>query len=221
MQIASWLLVTSTLAAPPAPATNATASTGDVARPAVSFAADQQRATIGPLPAKFSPARTFGLGGSLMVSNTGIFGSTRYFFNSHLGAGISAGWMRPRTIYRTYYTANQNPILTSSTVSASPIVVYSFNETDSNREVSLRPFVTAGAGYLHASRPEGQLPGPNGYSYTAVSKYASFGSEIFFRDHPNFALSAEAIYYDIPKNFLNRYYVDGMNFQISASFYLK
>jgi hypothetical protein len=219
MQIASWLLVTSTFAAP-APATNAAPAADQT--PAVSYAAAQQRATVGPLPAQFSPARRFGLGGSLSVSNRGIAGSTRYFFNKHLGAGINAGWSRPRTYYSTYYTANQNPIVTSSTVQASPIVIYSFNETDSNREVSLRPYVTAGAGYLRASRPGGQtIAASSGYSYSGTSEYASFGSEIFFRDHPNFALSAEGIYYNIPKNFLNRYYTDGMNFQIAATFYLK
>lgn len=221
MQIASWLLVTSTLAAPTAPATNAPAPAADQAT-TVSYAAAQQRATVGPLPAQFSPARRFGLGGSLSVSNRGIAGSTRYFFNKHLGAGVTAGWSRPRAYYSTYYTANQNPILTSSTVQASPIVIYSFNETDSNREVSLRPYVTAGAGYLRASRPAGQtIAASSGYSYSGTSEYASFGSEIFFRDHPNFALSAEGIYYNIPKNFLNRYYTDGMNFQIAATFYLK
>jgi len=220
MQIASWLLVTSTLAVPPAPPT--TAPAGEAMRPAVSFAADQQRATIGPVPSQFSPARRLGLGGSIAVSNRGIAGSTRYFFNKHLGAGISAGWYRPYAGYSSYSTANNPVIRTTSTVQASPMVIYSFNETDQNREVSLRPYITAGAGYLRATRPLGTTTnGSNTYSLTGTSEYASFGSEIFFRDHPNFALSAEAIYYNIPTNFLNRYYTDGMNFQIAATFYLK
>jgi len=219
MQIVSWLLVTSTLAAPAVPATKAPATQPEVAAPAVSFVAPQQRPTTAPLSAS-SPARSIGLGGALSVSNYGISGSTRYYFNTHLGVAVSGGWFRPRTAYASYYTPG-SPVVqrTSSTVMASPSLIYSFNETDPNREVSLRPYAGLGLGYIRATRPSGPIS--PGYSYSATSQHASFGSEIFFRDHPNFALSAEAIYYNIPNRFLNRYYVDGMNFQVAATFYLK
>jgi hypothetical protein len=219
MQIVSWLLVTSSLAAPAAPATNAPATQPEVSAPAISFAAPQQRPTMAPLPSASTPARSIGLGGGLSVSNYGISGSTRYFFNKHVGFAISGGWYRPRT-YATYYTPNSAiEARTSSTVMASPSMIISFNETDPNREVSVRPYVGIGAGYIRASRPSG-LRAP-GYSYSATSQHASFGSEIFFRDHPNFALTAEAIYYNIPNDFMNRMYVDGLNFQVGATFYLR
>jgi outer membrane protein W len=222
MQIASWLLVTSALVAPPPshPATNAPVVRAEPATPAASFVAGQQRATSVAPVGSSTMAHRFGIGGSLAVSNYGIGGSTRYWFNKHVGVSMSAGWFRPRGYaYTTGYTTQ---VPRSSTVLATPSLMVMFNQTDPNRAVSLRPYVGIGVSYVHAlGGATNPITGLAASTYSSTTPQEFGGTEMFFRDHPNLAISAEATYYRLPTAFVNRYYVNGLNFNVAAHFYLK
>jgi len=226
MQIASWLLVTSTLIAAPAPrpSTNDTAVTADQTAQHTNFAA-QQRATIAATPANSSPVYRFGLGGNIVVSNYGIGASSRYWFTKHIGVAGLASWSPARRYNQySYLTGSTQTFETSSTISASPSVMFMLNQTDENREVSLRPYFGIGAGYIHATRGTAPIiTGPTGttVTYSGMTEHAYGGAEMMFRDYPNLAISGELIYYNIPNTFLNRIYMDGLNFQIAAHFYIK
>jgi len=229
MQLASWVLVSSTLVAPPArPATTGTAVSADQGRPAVTFAAPQQRGTIARPPVTSSPTYRFGLGGSVVMSNYGIGASARYWFNKHIGVSAMTQW-RPGREYSTYspFTGVLSTVQTSSTISATPSVMVMLNETDSNREVSFRPYMGVGSGYIRGSRFASQgVPGATpgvatSVTYSGRTDQAYGGTEMFFRDYPSLAISAEMIYVNVPRNFVNRYTTDGLNFQVAAHFYLK
>lgn len=221
MQIASWLLVTSTLAGPtvgPAPAAPAIQPTPS---PSASFAppvAAQQRRAVAPAVVTAPPHR-LGVGGSLQVSNYGINASTRYWFSRHVGLSMAAGWYRPRQYGYTGYTTQP----ASSTIGATPSVMVTFGQTDPNREVSLRPYAGVGVSYLRATSRPGQVFGapPSSVTYSSTSPVGLGGTEILFRDYPKFTLSAEGTYYRLPAQFVNRANVDGLNFQVAAHFYLK
>jgi len=220
MQIASWLLVTSTLVAPsPAPpATNAPVIRVAPAPPAASFDAAQQRQTVAPANSSMA-AHRLGVGGSLAVSNYGISGSSRYWFSKHVGLSMSAGWFRPRGY--GYSTGVATQAQRSSTLSATPSLMVTFNSTDPGRAVSLRPYVGVGVSYVRATSQPVQAASAAAGTYSSTTPQEFGGAEMFFRDHPNFALSAEATYYRLPAQFVNRYYVNGLNFNIAAHFYLK
>ena len=91
--------------------------------------------------------------------------------------------------------------------------------------MSLRPYVTAGAGTARSSRPGGQDDRRVQRFFTATRARAvdaSFGSGISSALIPNFALSAEGISLQHSEEFPEPGpYTDGMNFQIAATFYLK
>jgi outer membrane protein W len=218
MQIASWLLVTSTLVAPAVrPATTATTIGLEPAPPAVSVsAADsaQQRATMAP-PAATTPSHRLGFGGSLAVSNQGFSGSTRYWFSTHVGLSMAAGWYRPR-LYG-YSQAGTS----SSTLMAMPSLMVTFSSTDPNREVSLRPYLGAGVSYLHATTNVNQVVALPGTTYSSTTPVALGGTELFFRDHPSLTVSVDGIYYRLPSQFVNRANFDNLNVQVSVHFYLK
>lgn len=218
MQVALWLLVTSTLvpSVPPATAT-APAVSVTAAQPAATPDAAQQRAQITPTSAA-SPAHRVGFGGSLAVSNVGVGGSTRYWFSKHVGVSMAAGWSRPR---RYGYNGYVVPTANSSTVTAMPSVMVSFGQTDPDRAVSLRPYAGMGVSYVHATSRPGQLTNVPAGTYSNTTPVEFGGAEIFFRDHPRFALSVDGVYYRLPLQFVNRYYVNGLNVQVAAHFYLK
>jgi outer membrane protein W len=218
MQIASWLLVTSTLVAPAVrPATTAPVVRLTTAPPAVSFDAAQQRATVATSAAP-SQAHRLGFGGSLAVSNYGVGGSTRYWFSKHVGLSMAGGWYRPRQYgYSTYSTRTSS----SSTVTASPSLMVTFNSTDPNREVSLRPYLGVGVSYMHATSQPSQTTGVTAGTYSSTTPVGLGGVELFLRDHPSLTLSVDGTYYRLPSQFVNRANVNGLNFQVSAHFYLK
>ena len=208
MPTASLLLVTSLLAPG--------ASFLPTAVPATPVAAAQQRATMAPTST--GPSHRLGFGGSLAVSNYGVGGSTRYWFTKHVGLSMAAGWYRPRQYGYTTYS-----VPSSSTVMAMPSVMVTFGATDPNREVSLRPYFGVGVSYLHATTgltPVTGLPS-SALTYSSTTPVGLGGTELFFRDHPNFTLSVDGVYYRLPVQFVNRAYVNGLNFQVSAHFYLK
>jgi outer membrane protein W len=212
MQIASWLLATSTLVVPPA---GPAAGTPAAEASATVVMAEQQRPRqIGPAVTQ-TPSRRVGIGGGLAVSNYGISGSARYWFSRHVGVSMQAGWYRPRAYNTGYTTANQ-----SSTITATPSLMVMFNQTDPDREVSLRPYVGAGVTYARATRPS-QTPTTPGATYSGMTPQGFGGTEILFRDYENLALSAEATYYKLPVSFVNARQVNGLNFQVTAHFYLK
>lgn len=197
MQIASLLLVTATLVAPPPPA----------APPAA-----QQRATMAP--SAQTPSHRLGFGGSLAVSNYGVGGSTRYWFSRHVGVSMAAGWYRPR-----YY--GYQPAVRSSTVMAMPSVMVTFNSTDPDRAVSLRPYVGVGVSFMHATGFSSQTIQVPSNAYSSTTPVGLGGTELFFRDHPSLTLSVDGVYYRLPSQFVNRANVNGLNIQVSAHFYLK
>jgi outer membrane protein W len=226
MQLASWVLVTSTLVAPSTrPATTDAGVRADEKRPAVSFAAAQQRSTIVTGPVSSAPTYRFGLGGSIVVSNRGIGASSRYWFTKHIGVSAMAAW-RPGSEYMSYspLTGATSRLRTSTTITAAPSLMVMLNETDPNREVSFRPYMGVGAGYIYGSRVAalGTTPGATTtLTYSGRTDQAYAGTEMFFRDYQNLAISAEMIYINVPNSFVNRRSVDGLNFQLAAHFYLK
>ena len=218
MQIASWLLVTSTLVLPPArPATTAPDTGVTAAQPATPVDAAQQRTPLVPSGAK-SPSHRIGLGGSVAVSNYGIGGSTRYWFSKHVGVSMAAAWLRPRQYGYSGYAAQT---ASSSTVMASPSLMVTFSQTDPDRAVSLRPYAGVGLSYVHATSRPGQPANVPAGTYSNTMPIEFGGVELFFRDHPNFALSVDGTYYRLPSQFVNRYYVNGLNVAVAAHFYLK
>jgi hypothetical protein len=149
-----------------------------------------------------------------------VSGSTRFWISKHVGLSMTAGWLRPPQYGYAGYQ-NQVQVRSSSTLMASPSVLVTFNSTDPNREVSLRPFVGTGVTYMHATSRTTQPAGVTSTTFDATMPMALGGSEIFFRDHPRLTLSAEGVYYRVPVSFVNRAYVSGLGFQVSAHFYLK
>jgi outer membrane protein W len=206
MQIAFLLLVTSALVAPPAASLSSS-----------SPAAAQQRAAAAPT-ATISQAHRLGFGGAVAVSNQGFSGSTRYWFSRHVGVSMAAGWYRPR---QYGYSGYSSSVSSPSTVMASPSLMVTFNSTDPNREVSLRPYLGVGASYMHATSRPGQVAGAPAGTYSNTTPVGLGGTELFFRDHPSLTLSVDGIYYRLPSQFVSRANVNGLNFQVSAHFYLK
>jgi outer membrane protein W len=167
----------------------------------------------GPTQSQAKPAErphTFGIGGSLAFSSAGASGGFRYFFNDRLGVNFTAGW------------ANGGPTSYGggSTTFVMPSAVLMLTRSDSDRDVDFRPYVGGGLHYVHGtnvSTGPGTTPGPrNDWGMQAFG-----GVEMSFKSVKSFTLSVEVVYFNVfssPSSTANR---SGVDWTVSAHFYLK
>jgi hypothetical protein len=170
-----------------------------------------------PRPAATRPhttePHTFGLGGTLSVSNRGAGGSMRYWISNHVGLDLNMVWNRGLKY-------NSTPI-TNSTFIAAPSMIVLFGKADSTRDVNIRPFVGAGLTYMRGGLPYQPISTSTAQRAGGTGEQAFAGVEMTFREWPKVALSAEGAYYHLPARSTTGAVIDGVNYFILFHYYLK
>ena len=161
-------------------------------------------------PTRVERPHTFGLGGSLAVSNYGGSGGFRYFFTDRLGTNVTVGWAN----------GGPNSYGGGSTTFVMPSLVFMITPANFTREIDLRPYVAGGLHYVHGSRVStgpGTVPGPrNDWGFQTLG-----GLEMSFKSVKAFTISVEGVYYNIissPEGTTNH---SGFDWTVSVHFYLK
>lgn len=214
MQIAPWLIVTTTFTAPAPPP-----SDGAKLQPALvmTAAAEPQQAPQRPIPLATGaqePSHRFGLGANITMSNNGGGASLRYWIGDHVGVSFQAAVYR-RPIRISNITRETEY---ATAVSALPSVMYMFGQTDSKKPVTLRPYLGTGAHYIRANGIQ-RLPGALGQRVSGVGMDAYGGAELSFLEYPDLTISNELLYLRLPAEFgtsFNRW-----NYAVAVHFYLK
>ena len=165
---------------------------------------------------------TFGLGGTLSISNRGAGGAMRYWIADRVGLDLNLGWHRG---YRFSSTTS-----TSSTFVAAPSMIVLFGKADATKEVNFRPFVGAGLTYLRGGGFNQPITGGStGVTTTGsltqrtggTGEQAFGGIEMTFKEWPSIALSAEVAYYRLPIRLSSGAVADGINYFILFHYYLR
>ena len=208
MQIASWLLATTTLIAPAPQNPDLTAALAMLPAASDPTAADQQlpvspiTRTAQPLPA---PHR-LGVGGTFTMSNRGAGAGIRYWFGEHLGTAVQATWFRGSFRGPGGTSANGN------FMQAFASATYLFGVADAGKVANLRPYVGAGALYVNGVRTPG-LPG----NASGTGPVAFGGVELTLQDYPGLSISNEIIYTGLPSGFVR----NRVAYQLSIHMYLR
>jgi hypothetical protein len=221
MQIAPWLLVTSSLVTPvPQPG----AATPAIAPAAQTIAYDDQQPRQNPLtPANSTQTQSqthqFGLGAAITMTNRGAGASLRYWFGEHVGLSMDTTWYRGGT-YRSYSpTGTTTTRSNGDSFTTAPALMVLFGQANPKQVVSLRPYVGGGFSYSTVS---------SGIQTSAIAARASgFGQQAFggiemsFADYPSLTISNELSYYRLPSTSRTSPTIDGVNYLVAVHFYLK
>ena len=196
MFFASWLLVTTALAAPaPAP--------------------EQARPVPPPTSTSSAAPHTLSFGGSIVAGSNGATGGFSYWFNEHVGVDLSVGYYR----LPNYYSSNGSSGYTFQTA---PSVRWLITKPNQTRDVNLRPYLGGGINYVSASNPYVATTRTTpSVTTNGVGMQAFGGVEMTFKDTPGFAVTMEGAYYHLPEGFAGTGYIGGMNYLIGIRYYVK
>ena len=153
---------------------------------------------------------TFGLGGSVAASTSGIGGAFRYWFGEYVGVDFSAVWSRPQV------GASANGTMAQIT----PSVLVMLRPAKVGADFDIRPFVGGGLMWAYSSYPT--ISGRNtGGSTSGLGGQIYGGAEMVFADAPSLAISAEGVYTTVPSGLYYANTVDGFNFVLAFHYYVK
>lgn len=173
--------------------------------------ADQSRAV--PRAAATRP-HTFGIGGSVMASTSGVGGAFRYWFGDRVGVDFGAAWSRPRI------TAEGRASITHVT----PSVIVMLRPSRPGADVEIRPFVGAGLTWVSSAAP---LSSRSRVTTSTRSRTGGTGGQAFggiemvFADAPSLAISAQAVYSALPSGVYSVNTIDGFNVVLAVHYYIR
>jgi len=208
MFLTPLLLVTATLAPPPV-------ASGPVPIPSfvVDFdAAPADAAQPDPraVPRTRDRPHTFGLGGSVAASTSGVGGAFRYWFGKYVGVDFNAMWSRP------YVSSSARGTLAQVT----PSVMVMLRPSSPGSDFDIRPFVGGGLTWAYSSYPT--ITGRTvGGSTTGVGGQVYGGAEMVFADAPSLTISAQAVYTTVPSSLYYANTLDGFNVLLAFHYYIR
>jgi hypothetical protein len=223
MQIASWLLVTSSLVTPaPKPG----AATPAIVPAAQTIAYDDQQPRQNPLTPSSntqtqSQTHQFGLGAAITMTNRGAGASMRYWFGEHVGVSMDTTWYRGGN-YRSYSptTGTTTSRSLGDSFQAAPAMMVLFGQANPKQVVSLRPYVGGGFSYSTVSSTV-RTSSAIGQRGSGFGQQAFGGIEMSFADYPSLTISNEFTYYRLPSTSTTSSTIDGLNYLVAVHFYLK
>ena len=195
--------------AAPTPAPRATAAT---TTPAPAARVEQQPLTrvYAPSPARVitPPTHTLGFGGRMGGSTFGLGASVRGWSRSHLGMQLDVSH---------YSMTSPIEVGTMNATQFGPSVLYAMHDRITDH-LWMRPYVGAGADWSHATL-SGVTPGFSTSANTLGGK-VFVGSEFMFSNAPQFGLSLDAGYYQMPAPFFG-FEPKGFGAAIAAHWYIR
>jgi len=220
MQIAPWLLMTSSLVTPaPQPG----AVTSAIVPAAQTIAYEDQQPRQNPLTPNNntqtqSATHQFGLGAAITMTNRGAGGSMRYWFGEHVGVAMDATWYHGGS-YQTYSptTGRTSSISSPDSFQAAPSVMYIFGQANAKQVVTLRPYAGGGFSYSTVGSTV-RTASSIGQRASGFGQQAFGGVEMSFADYPSLTISNEFTYYRLPSTSST---IDGLNYLVAVHFYLK
>jgi hypothetical protein len=216
MQIAPWLIVTTTLTAPALPASDGPGL--QPVRAAIAAAEPAQQQPQRPIPlatgAPQEPSHRFGLGANITMSNNGGGASMRYWIGDHIGVSFQAAFYRIPT--RISSLTREAEYITA--VQALPSAMYMLGTADATKLVTLRPYVGIGGHYIRANGIP-RSPSPLGQRVNGMGVEAYGGAELSFLDYPDLTISNELMYLRLPESFGTAF--SRWNYAVAVHFYLK
>jgi len=223
MQIAPWLLMTSSLVTPaPQPG----AATPVIAPAAQTVAYEDQQPRQNPLtPASSAQTQSathqFGLGAAITMTNRGAGGSVRYWFGEHVGVAADATWYHGGS-YQSYSptTGVRTSRSSGNSFQTAPSVMYMFGQADMKKTVTLRPYVGGGFSYSTVGSTI-TTTSVIGQRASGFGQQAFGGVEMSFADYPSLTISNEFTYYRLPSSSVTSPTIDGLNYLVAVHFYLK